>query len=574
MIETRNDRFSSRWGAVVVFARTMLAVAVVLTAAAVVQAGEAQAPRGMVATVHPLATDAGVAAMKRGGNAADAAIAAALTLGVVDGHNSGIGGGCFILVHTSDGKLLAINGRETAPQRATRDMYLRDGQVEAELSKTGPLAVATPGALAAYAHLVEKIGRLKLKDLIDPAARIAEDGFPLDQLYAERLALHTERIKRFPATRAMLLNNDRPYRRGERMKLPDLARTYRAIGARGTDWFYRGPLAERVDAWMKQHGGILSREDLAAYRVGEVEPIQTTYRGRTIVGFPPPSSGGVHVAQILNMLETFDLKTLSDLERTHVIAEAMKRAFADRAHWLGDPAFAKVPRGLVDKDYARQLAATIDRERVTPVAGPGRPPRAATDLFDKHTTHIVAADAEGNWVAITTTLNTSFGSKVIVPGTGVLLNNQMDDFSAAPGVPNAFGLIGAEANAIAPGKQPLSSMSPTIVMKGGRPVMALGAAGGPKIITSVLLTIVGRFDLGLPTQDAVAQARFHHQWLPDRLMVDSTLPLVLRQQLEQRGHEVTVPTHFSVLQAISRESADGPFIGVSDPRVSGKAAGF
>ena len=570
-IGSRWSTFATRGRAV--GALSVLAVVVATLLPAVTDAAEAT--RGMVATVHPAATDAGVAALRQGGNAADAAIAAAFTLGVVDGHNSGIGGGCFILVRTSDGRLLAIDGRETAPRRATRDMYLRDGKADRELSKTGPLAIGTPGALAAYARLVQKVGRLKLRQLIEPAAKIAEDGFPLDETYASRLALHAKQLGRYEGSRTMLLNDGKPYGAGEVLKLPDLARTYRAIAEHGTDWFYGGPFSQRVDRWMKENGGILSREDFVAYRTCERTPIRTTYRNLTIVGFPPPSSGGVHVAQILNMLEPLDLKSMNALDRTHVVAEAMKRAFADRAHWLGDPDFSKVPRGLLDKAYARNLAATIDPKRATPVAGHGSPPRAATDLFGKrHTTHIAAADAEGNWVAITTTLNTSFGSKVVVPGTGVLLNNQMDDFSAAPGVPNAFGLVGAEANAIAPGKRPLSSMSPTIVLRRGEPIMTLGAAGGPKIITSVVLAIIGRYDLGLSTKEAVAQTRFHHQWVPDQLMVESAFPETLRRQLIDRGHKVLVVEHSSTLQAITRESLQAPMVGVSDPRVSGKAAGL
>lgn len=552
----------------------LFVVALLLLAPSGQTAIAAEAERGMVATVHPLATDAGVEVLRRGGNAADAAIAAALTLGVVDGHNSGIGGGCFIVVRTSDGELLAIDGRETAPRRATRDMYLRDGKPVGELSQTGPLAVGTPGALAAYDHLVKKVGRLELQQLIEPAAKIAQDGFPIDEVYASRLAAHVEPLSRFTGSRDALLKDGEPYRRGEILQQPDLARTYREIGEHGIDWFYRGEFARRVGEWMEQNGGILSPEDFADYQTLERQPVRSTYRDLTIIGYPPPSSGGVHVAQILNMLEPFDLKIMNEVDRTHLIVETMKRAFADRAHWLGDPAFAKVPRGLIDKDYAGRLAATIDKQKATLVDRYGQPPRAGTDLFGKHTTHIAAADAEGNWVAITTTVNTSFGSKVIVPGTGVVLNNQMDDFSAAPGVPNAFGLVGAEANAIVPGKRPLSSMSPTIVLRDDEPVMTLGAAGGPKIITGVLLTIIGHFDLGLSTEEAVAQARFHHQWAPDQVMVEAEFSPSLVKQLQTRGHRVTVAEQFSTLQAISRDGAGAPFVGVSDPRVPGKAAGY
>ncbi|REK29369.1 MAG: gamma-glutamyltransferase [Planctomycetota bacterium] len=561
--------------------RTLVAAALVLVPFLylfVVRAAEAdtaRASRGMVATVHPRATDAGVAVLERGGNAVDAAVAAALTLGVVDGHNSGIGGGCFMVLRTSEGKITAIDGRETAPAKATRDMFLRDGQPDADRSTTGPLAVATPGALAAYAHAVEQYGSRELRELLEPAAQLAEQGFPLDAIYATRLARHADQLKQFAGSRAVLFHDGQPYGEGDVVRQADLARTYRAIGQHGIEWFYRGPFAERVGVWMAEHGGVLGREDFAAYRAREREPVRSTYRNLTIIGYPPPSSGGVHVAQILNMLESFELAEMSEAERTHVIVEAMKRAFADRAHWLGDPAFARVPRGLIDKAYARRLAATIDRSRATVVERHGEPPRATRDHFgERHTTHIAAADAAGNWVAITTTINTSFGSKVIVPSTGVILNNQMDDFSAAPGVPNAFGLVGAEANAIEPGKRPLSSMSPTLVLEDDEPVMTLGAAGGPKIITAVLLTIVGRFDLKLSTEEAVAAARFHHQWVPDRVFVEATFPKDLAEALRARGHQVAVAEHFSVLQALARERNGGAFIGVSDPRVPGKAAGY
>lgn len=536
---------------------------------------QATGKRGMVATVHPVATEAGVEAFRDLGNAADAAIAAALTLGVVDGHNSGIGGGCFILARTSRGELLAIDGRETAPLLATRDMYLRDGKIDAELSKTGYLAPATPGALAALAHLSKKMGSRRFARHLEAAGKIAEDGFIIDETYATRLARTAAALEKFPASRAQFLKDGKPYQAGDRLKLPDLAITYYLISKFGIEWFYEGKFASQLDEMMRQHGGVLRKEDFAAYKVVERKPIQTTYRDLTVIGFPPPSSGGVHVAQMLNMLETFDLAGMSEHDRTHVISEVMKRAFADRAHWLGDPGFAKVPRGLLDKAYARRLAGTIDRRRATVVARHGQPPAAATDLFgQRHTTHVAAADIDGNWVAITSTLNTSFGSKVVVPGTGVVLNNQMDDFSAAPGVPNAFGLVGAEANAIAPGKRPLSSMSPTIVLKDNRPVMTLGAAGGPKIINGVLQTIIGHFDLGRSTAEAVAAPRFHQQWRPDHIMVERRFPESRREDLRRRGHKVVPVEHASTLQAITHDGPGKPLIGVSDPRVPSKAAGL
>jgi gamma-glutamyltranspeptidase/glutathione hydrolase len=538
----------------------------------------ATSKEAMVASVHPLATDAGVAALNRGGNAVDAAIATALTLGVVDQHNSGLGGGCFILIRRADGKLVAIDGRETAPAKATRDMYLREGKPQPDLSQAGPLAVATPGALAAYDLALRKHGKLKLADVMIPAAKLAEQGFPLDQPNASAIARTACMLKRVNAGAVPLLKADgSPYAAGETLKQPDLAKTYRAIAEHGPDWFYRGPFAQAAGKWMATHGGILTADDFAAYKPVVREPLVTTYRGRSIVGFPPPSSGGVHVAQILNILETFDLADIhsrDEGEFQHILAEAMKRAFADRAFWLGDPAFARVPRGLAGKEYARHLSANIKRDRVIPVPGHGTPPEADESVFEKHTTHIAAADAAGNWVAITQTVNTTYGSKVFVPGTGVVLNNEMDDFAIAAGIPNAFGLVGAEANAVAPLKRPLSSMSPTIVLAEGQPIMTLGAAGGPTIITQVVQAIVRRIDLEMPLEECLAQPRIHHQWSPDLLRVESRLDAALQKALADRGHKLTATTApIGVTQAIEFDKASGQFRGLADPRVPGKAAG-
>jgi gamma-glutamyltranspeptidase/glutathione hydrolase len=531
--------------------------------------------RGMVATVHPIATDAGVAVMRDGGNAIDGAIAAALMLGVVDGHNSGIGGGCFLLLRLADGRIVAMDGRETAPQRAERDMYVRDGKAQRELSQTGALAVGTPGALAAYALATEKFGRRPLAELLRRAAEVADEGFPIDRVFAARLQAQRKQLARFAGSREVLLSaGGKPLKEGEVLQQPDLAESYRSVARQGTDWFYRGPFAEKVDSWMQAHGGILAADDFRRYRVKMREPIRSTYRGHEIVGFPPPSSGGVHVAQILNILEQFDLRQTEPVDRMHLVAEAMRLAFADRAYWLGDPDFARVPRGLIASSYGKQLAGRIDVARAGKVAGHGQPPDWETDVFGKHTTHIAAADAEGNWVAITATVNTAFGSKVIVPGTGVLLNNQMDDFSIQPGVPNAFGLVGAEANAIAPGKRPLSSMSPTIVLRHGQPLMTVGAAGGPRIITQVVLAIVNRLDYGMTLADAVAASRFHHQWSPNRLYVEATLDAAIVKSMRERGHEVALMPYAGVTQAIALGKDGTTFHGVHDPRVPGKAAGY
>src|SRR5262245_51195394 len=538
----------------------------------------AASTKGMVASVHPLATDAGVAALQQGGNAIDAAIAVGLTLGVVDAHNSGLGGGCFILIRRADGKLIAIDGREMAPAKSSRDMYIKDGKPQPTLSQTGPLASGAPGALAAYALALKNHGRLKLADLAIAAADLAEKGFPIDRPNASALARVAETMKKVCGPDVALLKPDgSAYREGETLKQPDLARTYRGIAERGPDYFYRGPFASAVSAWMAEHDGLLSADDFATYQPILREPLITTYRGRTIVGFPPPSSGGVHVAEMLNILENFDLASTFNRDPgayQHLLAEAMKLAFADRAYWLGDPDFARVPMGLIDKQYAKGLATKIDLAQAARVAGHGTPSDADERVFLKHTTHVATADNEGNWVAMTQTVNTSYGCKIIVPGTGVVLNNEMDDFAIAPGTPNAFGLLGAEANAVAPRKRPLSSMSPTIVLANGQPVLSVGAAGGPTIISQVVQALVRRLDLGLSLPDALAQPRIHHQWSPDLLRVENRLDPSLQKALTDRGHSLTVTSaQIGVSQAIEFDRSTGCFLGLHDPRIPGKAAG-
>ena len=540
--------------------------------------GAFAAERGMAATVHPLATDAAVDALRRGGNAVDAIVTAGLVLSVVDSHNSGIGGGCFLLIRRANGEVVAIDGREMAPAKATRDMFLRNGKAVAELSQTGALAVGVPGEVAAFHEAVTKFGKLPWRDHCLAAARIAEIGFPVTRNYASRLAGVAKDIEKFPASRAIFLRPDgAPWKAGDTLLQPDLAKTFRSLAEQGSNWFYRGPFAKATAGWMRANGGLLTEADFANYLAKPRAPVRTVYRGHEIIGFPPPSSGGVHVAQILNILEHFDLRALgaNSPDFVHVVAEAMKLAFADRAHWLGDPDFAPVPRGLVDKGYAAQLAKKIDLKKATPVPQHSTPPNATSDVFGKHTTHFSAADAEGNWVACTATINTSYGSKVIVPGTGVVLNNEMDDFSAQPGTANFFGLVGAEANAVAPGKRPLSSMSPTLVLRNGQPILSVGAAGGPTIITQTLLAIIHVVDFGRDPAEALAQPRFHQQWSPDELRIEKTFPAELRRELERRGHKLKELDSIGACQAVGRSKDGKSFLGAHDPRVTdGKAAGW
>lgn len=544
-----------------------------------VRSAETVWPNGAIATSHPLATDAALHAVRLGGNAVDATVAAALTLGIVDAHNSGIGGGCFMLIRTARGSIEALDGRETAPAQATRDMFVRDGKAVPELSQTGALAPGIPGSLAVYDYALRHFGRLKLHVLLEHAAQIAEDGFPLDQAFAGRLRETAGDLARFPESKKIFLQPEHPGHpdhsppaAGSLLRQPDLARSYRQIAAEGIGWFYGGDFAVRTAAWMQAHGGLITRQDFENYQIRLREPVRSRYRDCEIVGFPPPSSGGIHVAQILNILSHFEVSQHPPdaPETIHLLVEAMRFAFADRAHWLGDPAFTKVPLGLVNKGYARSLAELIHRDQRASIPSHGPADQFSTGHFGRHTTHLSAADAEGNWVACTTSLNTSFGSKVVIPGTGILLNNQMDDFAAQPGTANFFGLAGAEANSIAPGKRPLSSMSPTIILRGGRPIFALGAAGGPTIISQTVVNIVNLLDFQLPVAEALATARIHHQWRPDQLFVEKPAP-ALRAGLEKLGHQV-VPSAGGAAQIVGR--AGSGFSAAHDPRLRGKADGW
>ena len=534
--------------------------------------GQAAERTGAAVTVHPLATKAAMNAFERGGNAVDAAVAAALTLGVVDGFNSGIGGGCFMLIRKPDGSFAAIDGRETAPGAASRDMYLRGGKAKAELSQTGALAIGVPGALAAYDLAIRDHGNLSLAEHLGQAATIAGQGFALDNTYSRRLGQVVKKLRKFPGSARIFLDADgNAWPSGHRLKQPDLAKSYRNIARHSADWFYRGPFALKTELWMSDNGGLITHDDFASYKAKRRAPVRTTYRGYEIVGFPPPSSGGVHVAQILNILEVFDLASMApdSVEFVHLVTEAIRLAFADRAHWLGDADFAPVPKGLASKKYARQLAKKIDPTKAAIIGAHSTPPDASTDLFGKHTTHFSAADSDGWWVACTATVNTTFGSGVVIPGSGIVMNNEMDDFSAQLGTPNVFGLIGAEANAVAPGKRPLSSMSPTIVLRDGKPVFTVGAAGGPTIITQVVLAIVQVIDFGKSPAEALGQARFHHQWKPDRLLVEKKLGQAAIDALRAKGHTVKVTGSIGTAQAIGLGQGGKPFTGAPDPRGRG-----
>ena len=533
----------------------------------------AQGTHGVVAAIHPMAAKAALETMQEGGNAIDAAVTAALVLGVVDGFNSGIGGGCFFLLRDKTGNFEAIDGREKAPNAATRSMFYRDGKADTALSQNGALAAGVPGSIAAYDYAVKHYGRLPFRRHLMKAAGLAESGFPITSAYLSRLISVKDQLFQDEAARLVFFHGDGSLLKvGEILHQQDLAETYKNIADHGADWFYKGPFARTTGAWMSDHHGVLSAADFAEYKLKKREPLVTTYRGYEIIGFPPPSSGGIHVAQILNILENFDLQKWGpDSPLTiHVIAEAMKLAFADRAFWLGDPDYAKVPKGLASKAYAKELASQIRLDQVIKVPGHGSPPESSTALFSRHTTHFSTADMEGNWVACTATLNTTFGAKIIIPGSGVVLNNQMDDFSIESGVPNFFGLVGAEANAVEPGKRPLSSMSPTIIQKGGVPLYSLGGAGGPTIISQTVLTIVRMIDFAMPLEKAMAAPRFHQQWQPDKLVVEKSLAESILTVLRQLGHNISLTEQIGASQAAGFEG--NKLVGFGEPRVSESSA--
>jgi len=496
-----------------------------------------------VSSAHEAATAAGEEILRQGGNAFDAAVAVSAALAVVEPESSGIGGGGFWLLQFADDKAsVMIDGRETAPAAATADMYLdEDGNVDRDLAINGPLAAGIPGAPAAWVHLADKHGTLALTDLLAPAIRLAEEGFEVDAKYQTLLNFRSHIMLRWTETAEIFMPGGDVPELGTRIVQPDLARTLRALAEHGHDGFYRGEVAEKLVAGVRAEGGIWTLEDLAGYRVIEREPIRTEYRGYELITASPPSSGGIAIAQMLNIIEPFDLGELDRVERAHLLAEAMRRAYRDRALYLGDPDFVDIPYDmLLSKHYAAGVRTTIRQDRALESAALAADPARRTVESD-NTTHFSLMDADGNVVSATLTVNLPFGAAYAAPGTGVLLNNEMDDFSAAPGEPNAYGLIGFEANAIEPGKRMLSSMSPTIVRSDER-IAVMGTPGGSRIITMVLLGILDFID-GNGPESWVAMPRFHHQYMPDEISAERdafTDDEIVA--LEALGHEVSIRT--------------------------------
>jgi gamma-glutamyltranspeptidase/glutathione hydrolase len=547
----------------------------------------AEGTHGMVVTGEVHAARAGHEMLARGGNAVDAAVATSFALGVSDPYHSGIGGGGFLLIRMASGEAVALDARETAPVAATRDMFVAPGVAE-DAPRTGPLAVGVPGLVAGAALALERFGTLPLAQVLEPAIRLAEDGFEIGPRHAAAARAWAGRgmRARFPETaRIQLPATDGEIRPGWRLRQPELAATLRTLAREGPKAFYQGELARAIAAEMARQGGLVTLADLAAYEPRLREPVRGGYRGLEVLSFPPPSSGGVALVQMLAMLEGFDLaaRGAGSSASLHVVAEAMKLAFADRAAYLGDPEFVAVPlAALLSPEYAVRQRARINpgwlrkapwhwgRERAIRVAGPGLAEE------DGGTMHLSVTDAAGNAVAITQTINLTFGSGITVPGTGIVLNDEMDDFAIAPNRPNAFGLVDTRgANAIAPGKRPLSSMTPTIVLREGRPWFVTGSPGGPRIITTALLTLLNVVDWGMNVQEAVAAPRFHQQWQPDELVVERAVPRDVIEALRARGHAVTVSERdWSSAQAILVDPASGVHRGGSDPRSDGAALGY
>ena len=544
-----------------------------------------RATHGMVASVHELASRAGLEMMQSGGNAVDAAVATGFALAVVHPQAGNLGGGGFMLIRLADGSIHFIDYREKAPAAATANMYLDvQGNVIENASLVGYRAIGVPGSVAGMAYAQRKFGRLPLERVMGPAIKLARDGFPLAWEDAEDL--RDKDLAQFTDSRRIFQREGNYYQAGEILRQPELAHTLEQI-ARNPDDFYRGEMARELAAIVRKGGGLITAGDLATYEVKERQPVRGTYRGYEIIGAPPPSSGGVALIEVLNMLEGYDLAKLGDhsAEAIHLTAEAFRRAFFDRAEFMGDPDFAKVPVAqLIDKKYGVAWRDSINPQSASMSKELKRP-----DIFNElqryaelsaairesqNTTHYSVVDPAGNAVSVTTTLNDSFGSRVTAGKLGFLLNDEMDDFAAKQGVANAYGLIQGPANAIGPGKRPLSAMTPTIVLKDGKLFLVLGSPGGPRIITTVANILLGVVDYGMDIQTAVNAPRFHHQWLPDEIVLEPGFSPDTVKMLLAMGHKIKSEGHWSDGECIAIDPKTRERLGASDGRNNGKAVGF
>ncbi|MBZ5683628.1 MAG: gamma-glutamyltransferase [Acidobacteriia bacterium] len=552
---------------------------------------------GMVVSVHELASQAGLEILQKGGNAVDAAVATGFALTVVHPPAGNIGGGGFMLIRMADGKTHFLDYREKAPAAATRDMYLdSQGNVIEGASEYGYKSIGVPGSVAGMVTAEKKFGKLTLKQVIAPAIKLARDGFALT--WGEARDLHDSHLANFPESRRVFQRNGDYYKSGEVFRQPDLARTLERI-AENPDDFYHGALAHELAAAMQKGGGLITAEDLAHYEVKEREPVHGSYRGYDVISAPPPSSGGTVLIESLNILEGYDLAKMESrsAQSIHFTVEGFRRAFFDRAEFMGDPDFSKIPVAqLLDKKYAAAWRESIDPEHASVSKELKRPaifseleqyaqshPPAVSRRESNHTTHYSVVDAEGNAVAVTTTINDWFGSRVTADGLGFLLNDEMDDFSSKPGVPNADGLIQGAANEIGPGKRPLSSMTPTIVVHNGKTVMVLGSPGSSKIITTVANVLMGVVDYGMNLQESVNAPRFHNQWLPDVVNVEKWFSPDTLNALGKMGYKVQVGLHdgdeaspyWSDAECIAVDEKTGERLGATDGRNSrGKAMGY
>lgn len=526
------------------------------------------AKNGMVSSQEALASEVGVKILQEGGNAVDAAVAVGFALAVTLPRAGNIGGGGFMMIYDAKkDKTIALDYREKAPLKAYRDMFLDEkGDAVSDLSRYHGLAVGVPGTVAGLIKALEDHGTMSLEQVLAPAISLAEEGIEVTPGLSESLVALTERLQKWPSTTKVFFKEDgSAYEPGEWLKQPELAHSLKLIAEKGVDGFYKGETAEKIVKAVNEAGGVMSLEDFAAYQAIEREPVHGNYRGYEIVSMPPPSSGGAHIIQILNILEGFPLGEYghNSAKTIHLMAEAMKLAYADRSEYLGDADFVDVPiKGLTSEQYAETLRAQIDPQKARPASEIKA--NNPVPYESNETTHFSIVDKEGNAVSSTYTLNFSYGTGLVAEGTGILLNNEMDDFSAKPGVPNGYGLIGGDANAVEPEKRPLSSMSPTIVFKEGKPYIVTGSPGGSRIITTVLQIISNVIDHDMNIAEATHAVRVHHQWLPDEIRIEHALNVDTIGLLEAMGHTIAPKATMGSTQSIMITPTG--LYGSSDPR--------
>ena len=554
-----------------------------------------RARHGMVATDEELGSEAGVAILKRGGNAVDAAVAVAFALAVVEPAAGNIGGGGFMLIRLADGKTTFLDYREVAPAKATRDMYItKDGKLDKEASVIGYRSIAVPGTVAGLTLALKSYGSMNLADVMAPAIGLAENGFPISKRLAHEFEEERGGLERFTVSRHIFLNDGKMFQPGATLRQPELAATLKRIAKSGATAFYSGEIAHVLVDDVLRLGGLITLDDLAKYQPKIRDVLRAKYESNghawEVLTSPPPSSGGVAIIEALNMLESVPLKGWDDVQSVHIVAEVMRRVFADRAAYLADPDYSNVPvAGLTDPCYAKEIFTTVDPQhasssKVIKAGNPHTCGLAASNATSAqnlvslgegpHTTHFSVVDGVGNAVASTYTLNGSYGSHATC-SAGFLLNDEMDDFTTQPGVPNAlFGLVQSEANAIAPGHRPLSSMTPTILLRDGQLSFVTGSPGGPTIISATLLSILNWMRLGMAPQAAINAPRFHHQWLPDRVLMETAFPSSLESALNARGHATHRIGNLGLVNAIAIDPVTGDRLGAADPRDDGAAVGY